>query len=138
MPTDLTITRFAYSELGTFGRFFVDGQVLYTVERPWLNNIQVQSCIPEGVYQCSPQFYNRGGYAAVEIKDVPGRTHILFHKGNTMNDVAGCVVVVSRLGVCKSTWGGLDSANAFRLFMKHYGGRDFELEITHDDTLGRL
>jgi len=129
MSVDLTITRFAYTEMGTFGRLLVEGQVLFTVERPWLGNQPCISCIPEGKYFCGPRYYNRGGYEAIEVRDVPNRTHILFHKGNRMHDVQGCIAITSRLGALGGVWAGLESKTAFALFMEHFGGREFALEI---------
>jgi hypothetical protein len=126
---NLLLARFAWSEFGCFGEIAVDGQRLYTVERPWLQNLPSVSCIPLGKYTCKPRRYNRGGYPAVEVCDVPGRTHILWHKGNTMHDLAGCIAVTSRLGTLKGIWAGLDSGTAFALFMEHYGRQEFELEI---------
>lgn len=42
------------------GRLDVDeGKFLYTIERPWKNNLANQSCIPEGTYQCIPYFSPR-------------------------------------------------------------------------------
>lgn len=128
MTAELCLTRFCWSDLGVFGQIMVDGQRLYTVERPWLDNRPSVSCIPIGKYQCRPRRYMRGGYDAVEVCDVPGRTHILWHKGNTMHDLAGCIAVTSRLGTLRGIWAGLDSAAAFALFMAHYN-REFELEI---------
>jgi len=50
-------------------------------------------CIPAGTYLCkrvdSPKF----GKGVWEITDVPGRDHILFHKGNRTEDTLGCVLV---------------------------------------------
>lgn len=129
MP-ELEIVRFAYSDMGVFGSLFVDGQRLVSIERPWLNNQVSVSCIPEGTYRCVPRRYNRGGYDAVEVTDVPNRTHILFHKANTMHDLAGCIGVASRIGVLNRMWAGLDSKTAFGIFMDVYGDDEFDLTIT--------
>lgn len=127
---NLEISRFAYTSMGTFGEMYVRGERMVTVERPWLDNRPSVSCIPEGVYFCRPRFYNRGGYQAVEILDVPHRSHILFHRGNTMHDSAGCVLVTSREGVVNGLWAGVSSAPAFARFMEEYGALDsFRLTI---------
>lgn len=114
--------------MGTFGIILVDGQILYTVERPWLNNAPGTSCIPEGSYKCEPRWYNGGGYQAVEVTNVPKRTHILFHIGNTMNDSAGCILVNSRLGYIDNMWAGVSSRVGFNTFMEHYN-KEFRLII---------
>ena len=46
----LTLYR-TYLEDRTEGEFMLpDGTMIYTLERPWLNNIAFKSCIPEGIY----------------------------------------------------------------------------------------
>lgn len=127
---DVKLSRFAYSPLGTFGRLSTpDGITLYTVERPWLNNAPEISCIPEGHYICAPRMFYRGGYQAVEVVNVPNRSHILFHIANTPADVLGCIGVGARLGCINNLWAVLDSKVGFNLFMTHYGG-GFNLNIT--------
>jgi hypothetical protein len=124
----LVLERFAYTDMGTFGRMNVAGITLYTVERPWLDNKPSVSCIPEGIYKCHPRWYNGGGYQAIEVADVPNRSHILFHIGNNMHDSAGCILVNSKLGSLEGIWSGLGSKAAFAHFMQHLNGR-FALQI---------
>lgn len=142
MDTDLCIERFAYTPMGTFGRCYIDGQELFTVERPWLQNERSISCIPEGTYQCAPRRYNKGGYDAIEVQNVPNRSFILIHKGNTMHDLAGCIAITSKLGVSRGLWAGLDSKTAFGILMEHFGTREFTLEIKRyeprDMSVGRV
>jgi len=125
----LELCRFAYTPDGTFGSMLVDGAVLYTVERPWVGNQTTVSCIPEGTYSCRPRRFFRGGYDAIHIQSVPGRTHILFHRANIPSDLAGCIGVGSRLGVLGGQWAVLQSRAAFSRFMAIWGGRTFELVI---------
>lgn len=81
-----------YHPAGTIGRMFAEGAIFSTVERPWLDNEPFISCIPEGAYIVEP--YSSAKYPDVyEIKDVPDRTHILFHAANYPTDVEGCVGV---------------------------------------------
>lgn len=74
-----------------------------TLERPWLDNRPNVSCIPKGTY---PLRKKRGGtyyrsYSSperfghpyvVEVAKVPGRSAILFHGGNTIEDIEGCIL----------------------------------------------
>ena len=63
---------------------------LYTVERPWLDNKPFESCIPTGTYDL--EWITRpSGKPAIQVMDVPGRTHILLHPGNDVQDVVGCI-----------------------------------------------
>jgi len=62
------------------------------MERPWLDNLKAKSCIPAGTYYCekvnSPKFGKVYG-----LKDVPDRSHILIHAGNTPKDSIGCILL---------------------------------------------
>lgn len=89
----LELLRVGQSSRGTFG-VLRHGDVPFalTLEPPWKNNAPGESCIPAGRYECvrvrSPKFGN-----TFEVTDVPGRTHVLFHKGNTIEDTEGCILV---------------------------------------------
>ena len=89
----IELIRFGLFKDRTIGRLIYEGDVFYTVERPWLDNQQNISCIPTGTYQLgrvnSPKF----GPRTWEIQDVPNRSNILLHAGNTQNDVSGCLAV---------------------------------------------
>jgi len=129
MTPHLVLKRFAYSPMGTFGTMMVDGVTLYTVERPWLNNMPSVSCIPEGEYRCAPRHFFRGGYETIEILGVPGRSHILFHKGNVASDVEGCVAVGSNLGALGHTWAVLGSQAGLSKFLEIHGDKTFSLLV---------
>ena len=89
-----------------------------TVERPWANNAPNISCIPEGTYELKQRLYYRGNYPTLELQDVPGRSLILIHKGNTMLDVEGCIAVGKGRGVLGDKWAVLESRNAFTALSK--------------------
>jgi len=125
-----TLERFAYAPDGTYGRLFLpDGQILYTVEQPWNCNAVGASCIPEGTYQCAPRRYNRGGYEAIEIRAVPGRTHILFHVGNTPSDLRGCIAPGVARGWLEGAWAVTSSRKAFRVLMGQLGALEWTLVV---------
>lgn len=100
----LKLERFDRLDEGVFGRLiFPDGWWCYTVERPWLDNKPMVSCIPDGVYSLglrySPtvQRITRGRYSeGWEIQDVDGRTYIMIHPANWPTDLNGCVGVGER------------------------------------------
>lgn len=133
----LVLERFCYADTATFGRLTVEGRTLYTVERPWLENQPRVSCIPEGLFRCKPRRFFRGGYDAVEVCNVPGRSHILFHRGNRASDVLGCIAVGAQIGVLGGDWAVLKSAEGFRAFMDAYGSKNFTLVI-RGTSAGRL
>lgn len=109
----MTLTRFAYTPVGTFGRLYLPEFQCYTVERPWLDNRVKESCIPEGRYRLMRARFHRGGYDTYEVIDVPGRSLIKFHIGNTMHDVLGCIALGRQLGYVDGTWAVMSSARTF-------------------------
>lgn len=132
--SQLILKRFAYTPMGTFGSMQMpDGTEIFTVEDAWRENQQNISCIPLGTYQCSPRFYNRGGYPAIRIEDVEDRSYILIHRGNTEVDVEGCIVTGTKLGFINNRWAVANSRTAFDIVVEHYGDKRFELKIEHFD-----
>ena len=126
----MRLTRYAYLDNGTYSWFECGEVRLYTIERPWINNEAGISCIPIGEYECKPRRFYSGGYDAIEVRDVPGRTHILFHVANFPHQVKGCLGVNSSIGPYSEGLRGFDSRKAFDLFMLEYGD-GFDLEIVN-------
>lgn len=126
----IVLTRFASSPVqGTFGRMVVDGVSLYTVECPWLGNQPYVSCIPAGVYACRPRRYFSGGYDAIEITNVPYRSHILFHRANRASDLRGCVGTGRSLGCLAGDWAVLNSREAHDYIMERLGETAWQLKV---------
>lgn len=126
----MKLIRVAYTEHGTFG-VLLDGGIPFclTIERPWRDNKRNISCIPTGVYRCrrvaSPKFGD-----TFKIMNVPGRSHILFHKGNLMEDTHGCVVTGEEYGLLGDEIAVLSSGRAFAEFKQRTKDvNEFELEI---------
>lgn len=63
-----------------------------TLELPWQDNKTQISCIPEGSYQVVPHDSPHLG-KCFKIMNVPGRSEILIHAGNTIADTKGCVLI---------------------------------------------
>lgn len=116
------LKRFAYTPVGTFGRLHLPAFSCFTVECPWMDNIPNTSCIPEGRYEMALGYYNRGGYGAYEILQVPQRTHIKIHRGNNVSNIRGCVATGRRLGSVGAQWSVTDSRPTFAQFMQAMGG----------------
>lgn len=117
MVESVLLERFAYSPHGVFGRIIIPEFECFTVERPWLDNKPRESCIPEGSYGIQLGRYNRGGYPAYEVLDVPERTLIKIHVGNTIDDVIGCIAPGKSLGYLERKWAVTSSRKAFKEFM---------------------
>ena len=132
----VTLYRLAYTSMGVFGQLRVDGFECFTVERPWAKNMPSVSCIPTGKYALIPRKYNRGGYNAYEIMDVPGRTEIKIHKGNRAKDVQGCIAPGTELGAITDEWAVLHSGDAFEAFMLAMDGRSCDIEIINTTGVG--
>jgi hypothetical protein len=128
LPT-VTLRRFFYGPTCTLGWIALDTVLIYTLEDGWLGNQVRKSCIPDGTYRCRPRFFNRGGYPAIEITGVPGRTTILFHKANVATNVEGCIAVGAILGTLGAELAVLRSAEAWALLYGRYGYGEFDLVI---------
>jgi hypothetical protein len=135
---EISLERFAYSPMGTFGRFRIGEEFsCFTVERPWEGNKPNESCIPEGEYILERAVYHRGGYACYEVMAVPGRSLIKIHIANTMLDVYGCIGLGRALGFIDDLWAVKQSKLTFALFMDTMDGApQATLNITHYE-LGR-
>lgn len=93
----LELVRFAMLEDRTIGRLTCGDQHFWTVEKPWRDNEPFVSCIPSGTYDMATRNSPRFGPGTWEILDVPGRSHILIHVGNTADDVVGCISIGTTL-----------------------------------------
>lgn len=128
--TDLILTRFCDSKTqGVFGRMTIDGQTIYTVERPWLDNQQRISCIPVGEYYLKERHFHKGNYAAIAIVNVPDRTHILFHKANKASELLGCIAPGMELGFLNDHWAVTSSGIAFDVLRMWFMGMSQERNI---------
>lgn len=126
------LVRLAHMDFGVYGRLLLPGgQVFTTVERPWRKNNRFESCIPEGEYRCVPRRFNRGGYEAFHVLDVPNRDLILFHRANTPRDVEGCIGVGTGYGYVGGQWAITNSLKGFEQFKRTIGpAGEFRLIIT--------
>ncbi len=126
----MILKRIASTPRGTFGVLIIATYPFaVTLENPWLDNEVMVSCIPLGKYICrridSPKFGN-----TFEVTDVEGRTHILFHKGNTEEDTSGCILVGEEYGFLGGERAVLASSRGYNEFMNmHKGSQSFELSI---------
>lgn len=127
---DATLTRFFENGYGTFGDLITPKGLHYaTVERSWLDNQPFISCIPVGIYICKPTRYNKGGYDAIEIVNVPERTDIKMHISNIPEDVEGCIGINKYHKVAAQKWRGVNSRSAFSSLIGELGGETFRLTI---------
>lgn len=100
MEQKLLVLKRTYYNDATFGQLQIEGKdnpVFFTIENPWLENKQFESCIPEGRYSVVP--YSSDKFQDVyEIKNVKGRSNILIHVANWQSQLDGCIAVGSSQG----------------------------------------
>jgi hypothetical protein len=82
----------------TQGVLLIDGvPFCLTLEREWALNARNMSCIPSGSYLCqkleSPKFG-----LTLWLKNVPERSGIIIHSGNTTSATRGCVLLGLQFG----------------------------------------
>lgn len=116
----VTLTREKSGPDGTFGTLFIQGKpICRTLEDPWNNNQHRNSCISKGNYTCIPHGWDIDSSAKKrhvwEVTGVPGRTAVLIHAGNTINDTLGCILVGVSEGDIGGQHGIVDSQAALNL-----------------------
>ncbi len=128
--TDMLITRFRTSEQGTFGKLTAAGWSFwcYTVEKPWKDNTPYISCIPEGLYRVEVWDSEKFPVSYI-LQDVPGRTYILLHPGNTVDDVVGCIAPGMKLGTLGELEAVLESWEAMEKLRELQGTDPFNLMV---------
>ena len=87
------VIRLETSAYGTIGALRINGMLIgNTLEPPYRMNEANKSSIPAGAYILEP--YDSPKHGGVwMVSNVPGRTYIEFHEGNTVDHTAGCFLV---------------------------------------------
>jgi hypothetical protein len=85
--------RFRQDAQGTFGLMTMDNTPLcVTCEDLWNGNKNNISCIPEGTYHVTKRISEKYKHHW-HVQNVPNRSLILIHNGNTIADTQGCILV---------------------------------------------
>jgi len=123
--TALNIIRVETSDRGTFS-FIIFGSIAkngpdailgYGLELPQKYNEEKTSCIPAGLYQAEK--YNSPSKGdVIAIKNVPERTGIQIHIGNTLDDTTGCILIGSKVGFLNGEPAVLNSRHAMRKLLR--------------------
>lgn len=94
----LDLYRYDITDTYTLGILFVKGAYFCdTLELPWKENKRQISSIPNGTY--SVQWRKDDVFPEVlELLNVPDRSGILIHSGNTTSDIQGCILVGYKTG----------------------------------------
>jgi hypothetical protein len=117
LPT-VDIIRLEESMQGTIGSLRICKQVFCnTLEPPDLLNKTNKSSIPAQQYECirfqSPRFGD-----TFKILDVPDRSDVIFHWGNTARDTQACVLLGQYIGSVEGNRAILSSRPVFERFME--------------------
>ena len=118
----LRLVRVTEHDGATFGVMMVgDKPEFVTLEESWRDNERMISCIPQGRYKIklhrSPKFG-----LCYKVMDVPERSEILIHVGNTNADTTGCILLGQRYGNIGDRMGILGSRLAMSRFMQVMSG----------------
>ena len=125
----LTLKRITSSLECVCGVLTLDQEpICLTLERAWCGNIRNKSCIPAGEYYCQPYTSKKFG-KCYKVDNVPDRSWVLFHTGNTVKDSTGCIILGRRFGKLNSRMAVLDSRKAKRELVKVLKDKDFLLRI---------
>jgi len=128
----LTLRRVAYRDDCVQGVLLHHNRaIMLTMEDPWRSNEQNVSCIPTGTYTCKP--YSSVKFPNVwQLHDVPGRTLILIHAGNSHLDTNGCILVGQQFGQLNGLPAVLSSKKALdELRALASGWTEFDLTVEH-------
>ena len=117
---------------GTFGVLKIDKKVFcVTLEPPDKLNVKNISSIPAQQYLCAPVVSPKYK-ETFEITNVPGRTHVLFHPGNTASHTKACVIVAQYWGRLGENRAVLNSGKTFKTFLTEMEFKPFHLTITEN------
>lgn len=114
----------------TFGVLCINDRPMFvTLEDKWRDNERMVSCIPKGKYvikrHTSPKFGE-----CFKVQNVPDRSEILIHAGNTHIDTHGCILLGLMFGTVGTNSAILSSRAAVANFMTEMlGVEEAALEI---------
>jgi len=103
---------------GTFGVLKINKAVFcVTLEPQDRLNLVNRSSIPAKQYICYR--YQSAKYEKTfQVMHVPGRSNILFHAGNVVEDTTGCIILAQHFGKLKGRRAVLNSGKTFENFIR--------------------
>lgn len=127
------LTRTETGPDGTIGYLRVNKvSFCVTLEPPDRLNQVGKSAIPTGQYICKRIKSQKFG-VTFQVVNVPDRECILFHKGNTADDTAGCIILAQHWGKLNGDRAILNSGKTFDEFMEYLSPDDlFHLTVRED------
>jgi DNA/RNA endonuclease YhcR with UshA esterase domain len=116
---------------GTFGVMLMNGVAKFCTLEPYSRfNEKSISCIPTGQYICKR--YSSVKYPnTFEVKNVQGRSNILFHKGNEDTHTEGCILIGQYFSKLKENRIIANSGQSFNEFLQELNSmQEFRLTVT--------
>ena len=132
------IQRDPSGDQGTPGKLTTDaGFTCATLELPARNNAPDISCVPAGTYLVVKDYSGKRSRYVYELRRVPGRREIQFHKGNWAGrkelglraDTEGCILLGKSIGELKGQLAVLASEVTVAAFEAAMHNEPFELVI---------
>lgn len=113
----LKLVRVSEYKDAMLGVLCLDARPMFvTLEDRWFDNEPQLSCIPAGKYKI--KIHNSPKFGRVfQVMDVPGRSQILIHAGNTKEDTHGCILLGLMYGTIGTETAILSSRAALANFM---------------------
>ena len=126
----LKLVRVSEHNDATLGVLCLDARpIAVTLEDKWRDNERMVSCIPTGHYKVKRHISPKFG-ECFKVIEVPERSEILIHAGNTHKDTHGCILLGLQFGTIGTEAAILSSRAAVANFMTLMIGVDeAELEV---------
>ena len=128
---ELVLERDTFTKDTTLGKLYFNGEFLcHTLENSYKANNRNTSSIPTGLYDVRVRTGAESGnfkYVHLLVEEVPKRSFILLHVGNTHKDTSGCILTgMDRVGDEMIT----NSLKAHTLLMNIIINNDLQGDIT--------
>ena len=83
---------------GTLGYMLINSKMFcVTLEPPWWDNEVNKSRIPDGQYLAKKVWSSHFSRFVFQLQNVPNRTYVEIHPGNSMADTKACILVGSEV-----------------------------------------
>ena len=91
----LLLKRIALKDNYTIGKLYIDDKYFCDTLEDAVRDVKIkhQSAIPKGIYKVTLTASTRFKRILPRLHDVPEFTGVLIHRGNTIDDTSGCILV---------------------------------------------
>ena len=91
----LLLKRIALKDNYTIGKLYIDDKYFCDTLEDAVRDVKIkhQTAIPKGIYKITLTASPRFKRILPRLHDVPEFTGVLIHRGNTIDDTSGCILV---------------------------------------------